>query len=93
MISKRQMRFMFATEVARDPVGHFLSREQTGGLEDVSFAVNPVQLSRPRLIFQCLRRPSRPILIESGHRSSVATFFLAWPFIVFLVWFSVSRFR
>lgn len=40
------MCFMFATEVAADPVGHFLSREQTGGLDNMPFAVGPMRLNR-----------------------------------------------
>ena len=46
MVGRRQMRFMFATEVAADPVGQFLSGEQTGRLDNVPFAVDPVRLNR-----------------------------------------------
>ncbi len=45
MIGKCKMRFMLATEVAADPVGQFLSREQAGRLDDVALAVHPVRLN------------------------------------------------
>src|SRR4029453_9548134 len=39
------MRFMVAAKVSTDPLGHFVSREEAGGLNDSTLAVHPVGLN------------------------------------------------